>query len=355
MRYLISFFVTLFALSAHAAPPAGEMPPVVVEAVTVESSNLSQNISASGSVYSNESADIRPEISGRIAKIHFHDGQSVKKGDLLFTLDDSVQKAELERARANMELAKNNVSRAKDLSKKGYTSEVRYEEAVAEQRLAIANVELAKANMDKATIRAPFDGVLGLRRVSPGDFVNTDTVMINLDQTTKVKIEFSIPERFLPKLKKNTEVTLTTDAYKGENFTAKVAAFESRVDQKNRSIMVQAVAENPKNKLVAGQFVEVRLPISEKESALVIPDQALVPIGANNYVFVVQDGAVKKIDVKTGARTQSKVEILEGLNQGDVIVTAGQQKLQDGAKVATKEPTTVKVNPMPEETNSKIN
>lgn len=341
--------VGVFAAPDAKGPGKPAMPPVTVEVVTVAKETLAQNISAVGTVMSNEAVEIRSEVTGRVEQIHFKDGATIKTGQPIITLEDSVQQAELNRAQADVELKRNNVKRAKELTTKGFASEVRLEEAQAEYKLAQATVELAKANLAKTRIVAPFSGKLGIRRVSPGDYVSPGEVLVNLDQMEKVKIEFTVPERYLPQVKVGSEVALTSDARPGQPLKAKINAIESRIAEQNRSIQIQALADNKDAALYSGQFVQVSLPLAQQQAGLVVPDQSLVPIGNQVFVFRVKDDAVEKVVVKTGARTQSKAQIIEGLQEGDVIVSAGQQRLQDGAKVAPRAPTAVEPSTMPEE------
>lgn len=323
-----------------------------VEATTAKIQSIEERIDAVGSLISNESVELRPEITGRIKDILFEDGHQVEEGAILFQLDDSVQVAELARAEANLKLVNNNVSRSSRLSKQGFSSKVSLEESEAELNLARANVQIAKANLDKTAIRAPFNGTIGIRRVSPGDYVGPGDLLANFDQTTPLKVEFTVPERYLDKLKKDAEITLHTDTHAGRTFTATVRAIESRVSATSRSIMVQAITPNEDNALYPGQFAAIDLPVTVKNT-LTIPDQALIPLGQRNFVFIVKDGKAKRIEVRPGIRTQSIVEITSGLQDGDTVVTAGHQKLQDGVPVRISEPTPVKVSPPEEEQQPK--
>lgn len=323
-----------------------------VETVQAKSQPLEERIDAVGSLISNESVELRSEITGRIKGILFEDGQQVNEGDVLFQLDDSVQVAELARAEANLKLVNNNVARSAKLSKQGFSSKVSLEESEAELNLARANVQIAKANLEKTIIRAPFGGTVGIRRVSPGDYVAPGDLLVNFDQIVPLKAEFTIPERYLDKLKKDAAVTLHTDTHPDKNFTATIRAIESRVSSTSRSIMVQAITPNEDRLLYPGQFITLDLPVTIKET-LAIPDQALIPLGQKNFVFLVVDGKAKRVEVQPGIRTNSVVEIISGMKVGDTVVTAGHQKLQDGVPVRISEPTPVTVSPPEEEQQPK--
>ncbi|MFO1243525.1 MAG: efflux RND transporter periplasmic adaptor subunit [Rickettsiales bacterium] len=325
---------------------------VHVEAVQATMQPIEERIDAVGSLASNESVELRSEITGRISEIKFDDGQVVEQGDVLFQLDDSVQKADLARAEANLKLGNNNLQRSSKLSKQGFSSKVTFEEAEAELNLARANVQLAQANLDKTAIRAPFHGTVGIRRVSPGDYVAPGNLLANFDQIIPLKVEFTVPERYLDKLQKGTLLELRADTHPGKVFKATVRAIDSRVSSSSRSIMVQAITDNEERLLYPGQFVSINLPVTSK-TTIVVPDQALIPLGVKNFVFLVVDGKAKRIEVQPGIRTKSQAEILSGIKEGDTVITAGQQKLQDGVPVTVSAPTPVVVTPPEEEQQPK--
>lgn len=342
---------TLFDAPAEASAEAAAPPPTRVEAAPVIQSSLTKSMRVVGNVESGEAVDLRSEVTGRIQRLGFKDGQFVKAGDLLVKLDSEVQDAELARARANLGLSQNNVARYGTLVQKGVVSKVKLEEAQAEYNLARANVQLAEANLAKTEIRAPFDSKVGIRRVSPGGYVSPGDSLVNVDKTGEVKVLFTLPEKFLHDLKQGTEIDLSVDGLPDQVVKAKVVAIESRVAADSRSIRVQAVAPNTDGKLYAGQFVTVNVPIRHLEEALLVPDQALVPQGGDVFVFRVENNVAKRTAVKTGLRAESKAEILAGLKAGDVVVTAGQQKIQDGAPVQVGSPALVQVLATPEESD----
>lgn len=336
---------------AHAEVKTEGPPPTRVEATAVIQSSLTKSMEVVGNVESGEAVDLRSEITGRIERLAFEDGQQVKAGQLLVKLDGSVQEAELARARANLNLVENNVARYGKLMQSGFVSKMKLEESQAESSLARANVRLAEANLAKTEIRAPFDGKIGLRKVSPGDYVSPGDSLVNLDKTGEVKVRFTVPEKFLFDLKQGAVVELNVDSLPGEAERARVVATESRVAADSRSIRVQAIASNDDGKLYAGQFVSVKLPIRELKDALVVPDQALVPQGGEVFVYRVDGHTAKRVAVKTGLRADSKAQIVAGLKAGDVVVTAGHQKLQDGAPVQVSHPSVVQLLATPEETD----
>lgn len=342
---------TQYNSGAHAEVAAGAAtpPPTRVEAAPVIATSLTKKMQVVGTVESGEAVDLRSEITGRIERAAFENGALVKTGDLLLKLESSVQEAELDRARANLSLWQNNAARYGTLVARGFVSKMKLEETQSELNLARANVKLAEANLAKTEIRAPFDGKIGIRRVSPGDYVSPGDSLVNLDKTGEVKVLFTVPERFLHDLRQGADVDLTSDALPGETLKAKVVAVESRVAADSRSLRVQAVTPNGDRKLYAGQFVTVDLPIRELAHALVVPDQALISQGGAVFVFRVENDTAKRVAVKTGLRADSKAQILAGLRAGDVVVTAGHQKIQDGAPVQVSRPTVVQLLATPDE------
>jgi membrane fusion protein (multidrug efflux system) len=340
-----------YGANAGTAPKAAAPPPTRVEVASAVPSPLVKTLQVVGDVESGEAVNLRSEVTGRIERIAFGDGALVKAGDLLIKLDGSVQEAELDRARANLNLWQNNAARYATLVQKGFVSKVKLEETQAELNLARANVKLAEANLAKTEIRAPFDSKVGIRGVSPGDYVSPGESLVNVDKTGDVKVRFTVPERFLHDLKQGVEVDLSSDALPGEVVKARIVAVESRVAADSRSLRVQAVAPNTDGKLYAGQFVTVSLPIRELRDALVIPDQALVPQGGETFVFRVEGRTAKRVAVKTGLRAESKAQIVAGLNADDLVVTAGHQKIQDGAPVEISRSTVVQFLATPDESD----
>ena len=325
-----------------------------VEATAVTLGSLTQSINAVGNLISNESVEIKTEIDGRVASIAFKDGQEVKAKDPLFVLDDGVQQAELAKAKANMVLATNNVKRANTLAKSGFTSKVGLEESQAELNLARANVQLAEANLAKTVIRAPFDGVVGIRKVSPGDIVSRQTALVSIDQYSPIKVEFSVPERYLPDIKIHTSIKLRSETQTGRDIPATISAIDSRVGEASRGIRVQAISDNADRALFPGQFVTIHLDFTESVPMPLIPDQALITNANEVFVYLVKDGAVKKQKVTVGSRGNDSAIITDGVKPGDMVVTAGQQKLTDGTKVKVSAPTPVLQTTSPDETRTTL-
>jgi membrane fusion protein, multidrug efflux system len=323
----------------HAEPPAAGMaggPPamaVAVETAAVQVGPIQRRLTAVGSLRSNESVVLRPEIAGRIAEIRFEEGEKVTAGQVLVMLDESVYQAELEEAEASLELSLANHERAIDLLQRGAGTTKARDEARSQLRVDQAGVALAQARLGKLVIRAPFDGVAGLRRVSVGDFLNVGQEIVNLEQIDPLKADFRVSETYLGAVAPGQPVELTVDAFQGEAFRGEVYAIDPLIDESGRSILLRARLPNPDARLRPGLFARIALVLNEKENALQVPEQALVPQGQDQFVFRVIEGAAVLTRVTVGTRRAGMVEITEGLAQGDVVVTAGQLKIRDGAAV----------------------
>jgi len=291
-----------------------------------------------GSLRSNESVVIRPEIAGRIAEFRFDEGERVEQGQPLVVLDDSVWSAVVEQAQAALELSQANHERAVDLLERRVGTNKTRDEAFAQMRVDQAELELARARLDKSTISAPFDGVVGLRKVSVGDFVNVGDDIVNLEQIDPLKADFRVAEAYLGAVRPGQRIELGVDAFPGQAFAGEVFAIDPLVDESGRSILLRARLPNPDNVLRPGLFARVTLVLNEREGAIQVPEQALVPQGQDQFVFKVEDGKAVLTKVVTGIRREGMVEIVDGLTPDDEVVTAGQLKLRDGAEVAPVPP-----------------
>lgn len=307
---------------------------IPVETAEVSSRALDITIDSVGTLVANESVILRPETTGRITEIKFVEGQPVKKGDLLFQIDDRMARAELKQAEANHQLAQLNNERFSKLSKTGAATKRAFDEARANLGVAQANRDLAKTRVDYSRITAPFDGVVGLRNVSPGDYVNLGQELANFVSYDPMKVNFNIPEKQAAQLAVNQLLDITVEALPGETFHGVLYALDPQIDVNGRSVSLRATIPNPDMKLKPGYFARVVLTVSRKEGALLVPESAIVPQGDAKMVFKVgADDTVSIVPVTLGERLQGEVEILSGVSAGDVVVTSGQIKLQPGAKV----------------------
>ena len=319
------------APSKAAAPGAGT--PMVVEATKVALQALPQTITAVGSLRSDESITVRPEVAGRISDILFKEGERVAKGMTLVRLDPAINRAEVQQARANLQLAQSKYERAVDLSQRNFISGQAKDEAENNLRVAEAAVALADARLAKTEIKAPFSGIIGLRVVSVGDYVKEGADVVNLESIDPLKVDFRVPEVFMTQVQVGQTLTVALDALPGRTFEGRIFAVNPLLDAAGRVIVIRAIVRNAETSLRPGMFARVRLITRDERQALVIPEQAIVPQGDEQYVFRVVDGKVARVKVEIGQRRDAKVEVLKGLGPDDVVVTAGQLKLREGMPV----------------------
>ena len=319
------------AQSASGAPSAAAGVPV--ETVRVVAVDLALDASAVGSLRSNESVVLRPETAGRISSINFRDGSAVSKGSLLVGLDAAMPSAEYDQAKANLGLAQLNLQRTRELFEKKFISRQALDNAEAALKVQEATLALALAKLEKTRIKAPFSGMVGIRNVSVGDYVKEGQDLINLEDISTLKIDFRLPESYLGQLKPGQTVEVSTDAMPGRKFEAVLDAINPLVDTGGRAISCRAHLSNSDGRLRPGLFVRVRLIFEQRSNVLMVPEQVIVPDTKNPFVFAVIEGKAVRTPVKTGLRRNAQVEIVDGLQANDEVVTAGQMKLRDGVPV----------------------
>ncbi len=278
-------------------PAAGS---VTVEAIKVATLSLPQTITAVGSLRSDESVTLRPEVAGRINTIAFQEGQPVAKGAMLIRLDPAVPLAEAQQARANLVLAKTKWDRAVDLAKSNFISGQAKDEAENNYKVAQASAQLAEAKLAKMDLRAPFSGIIGLRSVSMGDYVKEGADLVNLESIDPLKVDFRVPEIYMRQVKVGQPLQVQLDALPGRTFEGKVFAVNPLIDAAGRSVVIRAMVRNPDTSLRPGMFARVRLITRDSQDALVLPEQALVPQGDQQFVYKIQDG--KAVRTKSGCR-----------------------------------------------------
>jgi len=313
---------------------------VTVETAPVAIARLQDDVVAIGTLRSNEAVVVRPEISGRITEIGFAEGSAVKKGQLLVALDSSVYAAEVQQAKANLALAETTFNRTTELERQKFVSATAKDQSLNGLRVAQANVALAEARLAKTQILAPFAGVIGIRQVSIGDYVKEGQDLVTLEDISSLKVDFRLPEVMLTDLRRGQAVEVTSDAFPNRTFTATLDAIDPLVDQNGRAVILRARLKNTDGQLRPGMFVRTRLILEERPNALTVPEEALMPAGTEQFVYKVVDNKATRVKVRTGLRRGSQVEVVEGLQAGDVIVTAGQIKLREGAVVRTGPPAT---------------
>lgn len=326
------------ATPANGAPPpaaASKAPPgVVVEAARVSVVTLPQALTAVGSLRSDETIIVRPEVAGRVAHITFREGEPIAKGEVLVRLDDSVQQADFERARANLVLSKSKFDRAVELRNQGFISGQARDEAENNFKVAQADVELMQARLAKTAIRAPFAGTIGLRQVSVGDYVKEGQDIVNLESLDPLKVDFRVPEVSLSQVKDGQTLQITLDALPDRAYDGRVYAINPLIDANGRAIVIRARVPNRDGKLRPGMFARVRLFTSGSKETIVVPEESLFPLGDDKYVYKVVDNKAMRQKVEIGQRREGRVEIVNGLTHEDVVVTAGVIKLREGVPVS---------------------
>jgi len=320
--------------AAGPAAPAKGPQGIVVEAAKVSVVKLPQSLTAVGSLRSDETIILRPEVAGRVVQIGFKEGENVANGAVLLKLDGSVQQADLERAKANYVLSKTKYDRAVELRKQGFISSQATDEAENTLRVAKADVELMQARLAKTTLVAPFAGTIGLRQVSIGDYVKEGQDMVNLESLDPLKVDFRIPEISLSQVKDGQTLQISLDALPDKVYDGRVYAINPLIDANGRAIVIRARVGNKDGKLRPGMFARVRLFTSGSKDTMVVPEESLFPVGDDKFVYKVVDGKATRQKVDIGQRRDGRVEIVSGLIPDDVVVTAGGLKLREGAAVS---------------------
>lgn len=311
---------------------------VPVEAVSATVERLELTIPAVGSLRSNESVVLSPEIAGRIIELGIEEGKRVAAGTVIARLDQSVYVAEIAEIKANLDLSRANFKRADELfRKKAGTARAR-DEAEAVLRVNEAKLELATARLDKMVITAPFDGVLGLRSVSVGQYLAPGTAIVSLDSINPLKVDFRVPEVYFTRVKVGQVIKVGVDALAGSALDGTVYAIDPVVDAQGRAFLVRAAIPNDDGSLRPGLFARVSLVYDSIDDAIMVPEQALVPMGADKFLFRVVEGKAVLTKVVLGERVKGRVQIREGVAVGDTVVTAGQLKIVDGDEVTVIPP-----------------
>ena len=343
MRNTVKFAIVLTALSSLAgAPPAvqaqGGKPPgkpmgLPVKAAPAKVGTVTSEVTAVGTLLANESVVIRPEVAGRVTAIHFNEGQAVASGARLVSLDATEVQAQLAASRADERLTEQRAERAGELFKKNFISQQALDDAREAYKKATAQRQENEARAAKTEIRAPFAGIVGLRQVSAGAYLKAGEDIVRLDKIDAMKLDFRVPEVYLGRIRRDQPVAVRVDAFPGERFAGRVYAVETTVDDKTRTAMLRGRVDNKGAKLRPGMFARVTLALGTNDKATLVPEQAIVPRGNRNFVFRVVDGKAALTEVALGARSPGQVEITRGLQPGEIVVTDGQLKLQNGTPV----------------------
>ncbi len=311
-----------------------KMPPTPVEVADVKEQDMADKFDAVGTIEAIEGVTIVSEIDASVISLPFDEGSFIKKGDLIAQLDDSQLSAEVNRAKALYDQSNSTYKRIKSVVDQNAGTQQDLDDALANLKVAEANYELAKARLSKTKIVAPFDGIIGARKISVGTFLRTGQEITELANLNEIRVSFSAPERFLAQLKRNAEVIVSSTVFPGHDVKGKIIAIEPILDAATRNVNVVARVKNPEQKFRPGMSANVSAILSENPNALTVPNEAVFANGNQSFVYVVKkDSTVAATPVTLGLQTPEVVEVIKGLQDGMEVVRAGHQKLFDGAKV----------------------
>lgn len=325
---ILAFTSAILSITLSATVSAQGLP---AEVITASKQNVPTYIEAIGTLKANESLILRPEITGRIETIAFKEGNLVKKDTTLVQFDASMYRAQVNEAKARVKLSEAEYQRVNKLFKNGSISETQRDSALAQMQINEAQLEQAKVTLNKMTLRAPFTGIVGLRQFSPGDYVMAGADMLEIVDIDSMKLDFRIPEIYLPQVAQGQTLSISLSAFPGETFDGKVVAISPQISEQGRNILVRAILPNADKKLRPGLFAKVQLLVKEQE-LVVIPEEALIPQGMGYLVYLYKDEKVTPAPIQLGQRMNGTIAIT-GIEEGDVVITAGQLKLQPGSPI----------------------
>lgn len=314
--------------------PANAMKPSTVEVVAVESADVTRQIAIPGTIIPNEEIELFSEVSGRIQSIHFKEGETVKKGELLLQVDTDLLRAQRKQLLVEQDLAEKDWKRKKALFAAQSISEEDFEKAASALEMAKAKIELMDVQLSKAVVRAPFSGRIGLRSVSEGAFITSSTLITTLVQENPIKIEFAVSERYVGSIKKGQNIRFKLERA-AQEYQAKVYAFEPKIDVGTRMITVRAILNN-NGKLTAGAFVAVNYDLGNEVNAFMVPAESIIPILKGQKILVVRKGKVVEVPVEIGIRTADKVQVIGDLKSGEHVLISGLLAVREGMLVQTK-------------------
>jgi membrane fusion protein (multidrug efflux system) len=314
-------------------PGGGGPPAMPVEAASARADTVVDAILATGQIEAMQSIELRPDVEGRVVQILVREGSLVGAGMPLFKIDDAELRAQVARVEADRDLARQSLARTRDLLSQKASSQAELERADATMRSTEAQLEGLKVRLARTLVRAPFAGVMGQRMVSLGDYVTTDTRLAALQTVSPQRASFQVPERYAEQLEPGQAVTFRVAALPGREFTGKVDFVDPIVQLPGRTILVKARVPNPRRELQSGMFIEARLATAVRPNAVVIPEDAVLPLQGSNFVWVVADGKATRRQVELGVRTPGFVEVKSGVENNEQVVVGGQERLAEGAPV----------------------
>jgi membrane fusion protein, multidrug efflux system len=325
----------LFKGEQKAGPVAGNTPAaqvLSVDATVIKAVAFDKKLVVTGSILANESVELKAEVSGKIQKIYFTEGQFVKKGDLLLKIDDDELVAQLDKQKANKKLNEDNEFRQRKLLEKEAISQEEYDNALNRLKTTEADIRLLGAQLAKTSIRAPFNGYIGFRYVSEGAFISSSLVIATLFNLDPAKIEFSIPAKHASRVSVGSKIYFTIESDTSQ-YSGLVYAVEPQIEASTRTLKIRAQTPNPNRKMLPGQYVSIQLVLEHLENSIMVPTEAVVPEQDGSKVFIVKNGVAAESRISPGERTDRNLEILRGVNVGDTVLTSGILQLKAGMKV----------------------
>lgn len=310
----------------------GPAPGLNVNGVVVSTASFSNDLGITGAIEANESVSLQSEVPGLVTGIYFKEGTNVKKGTLLVKINDRDIQAQLQQAQTKQKLSATNENRAKQLLEKGAISQEEYDTSLADLRSLQAETQLIRAQLAKTAIYAPFSGKIGLRNISSGEYITPTRVIANLMSINPIKISFSVPEKYAGQIKLNSPINFKTSG-SNKNFVGRVFAIEPGINSQTRTLQIKAIADNPNMELLPGAFAKIELSLNTLEDAILIPNEAVIPVLEGKTVFISRNGKAQQVPVEAGTRTANNIVITSGLKVGDTVLTTGAMALKPDAPV----------------------
>ncbi|MEJ7560294.1 MAG: efflux RND transporter periplasmic adaptor subunit [Pedobacter sp.] len=303
-----------------------------VDGIVVTASDFTNDLEVTGTIEANESVSLRSEVSGLVTRINFTEGTTVSKGALLVKINDRDIQAQLQEALTRQRLSGTNENRSKQLLEKGAISQEEYDTSLADLQSLRSQTSLIRAQLAKTSIYAPFSGRIGLRSISVGEYLTPATMIANLSSVNPLKISFSVPERYVGQIKLGSDVKFVTDGY-SKTFTGKVFALEPGINTQTRTLQIKALVPNKSNELLPGSFAKIKLALSTAKNAILIPNEAIIPVLKGKTVYISKNGKAQQVPVVAGTRTAESIVITSGLKVGDTVLTTGAMSVKPDAAV----------------------
>jgi membrane fusion protein, multidrug efflux system len=306
--------------------------PSLVMATIIKPVILNNTIKMTGNILANNQVELHSEVSGKVIRLYFEEGSHVNKNEILAKINDADLQAQMRKQEYQQKQFEDKVARQKVLLESNSISKEEFDNTFTSLNIIKSDIELIRAQIDKTEIRAPFSGIIGLRNIDEGSYISPVTVIAEIIEPDPVKIDFSIPEKYANSVRKNDTLNFTVQNAR-KKFTARIYAIEPGIDPSTRTLNIRAFCPNKQGEIIPGSFAEIELILNRKAFSFMVPNEAIIPVLKGKILYLYKNGTVKQVDVITGIRTDVKSEILEGLNEGDTLITTGIMKLKPGSPV----------------------